>query len=253
MKSRVFCAILALLMVLTCGCVAPAEPTAPATEPPTQPTDPPTEPTEPPTEPPTDPPTSPPTDPPTEPYVPEVYPNTVGIYIPAADGTRNRKRIAEFVSKRTAKKDIDCFEIFASHDSVVSGSSFKSMWKNIWQSHGEHENARIGFYIEFQLTDGTVISQTIRKPGDVAWFYDYLEIYMYDDINQPAGAWYSHLEDKDMDEDTIISSIKLTSGSKISEVGTIFLTAFIYNAEDNFDDAGNYIGTVKETIAIFDE
>jgi hypothetical protein len=76
---------------------------------------------------------------------------------------------------------------------------------------------------------------------------------MYDDINQPTGAWYSHLEDKDMDEDTIISSIKLTSGSKISEVGTIFLTAFIYNAEDNFDEAGNYIGLVKETIAIFDE
>ena len=53
-----------------------------------------------------------------------------------------------------------------------------------------------------------------------------------------------------MKESTIISSIKLTSGSKIKEVGDITLTAFIYTGEDCFDDGGNYIGDVFETIAV---
>lgn len=248
MKRNILAGILALLLLLTCGC-ASAQPTEPSTEPPTVPTGEPTDPTDRPTEPPTD----PPTEPPTEPYVPDVKPDTVGIYIPAEDGTRNRKRIAEFAAKRTAKKDIDCFEILASHDAVAAGSSFKSIWNTAWESHTPQETAKIGFHIEFSLTDGTLISQTVLKPSDAAWFYDYLEIYLYDDINQKAGAWYSHLEDKDMKENTIISSIKLTSGSKIAQVGVIQLTAFIYNGDDCFDEAGSYIGTVQETILIFDE
>lgn len=125
------------------------------------------------------------------------------------------------------------------------------MWKNAWNSQGEFSDAKIGFYISFQLDDGTEISQTVLKPSDAAWFYDYLEIYLYDDIHQTG--WYSHLEDSDIQENTVISSIKLTSGSKISHVGTIFLTAFIYNSTDNFDETGMYIGNVSETIAIFDK
>jgi hypothetical protein len=53
-----------------------------------------------------------------------------------------------------------------------------------------------------------------------------------------------------MKEETIITSIKLTSGSKIAQVGDITLTAFIYNGDDCFDADGNYIGLVSETIVI---
>jgi hypothetical protein len=73
---------------------------------------------------------------------------------------------------------------------------------------------------------------------------------MYDDVHVTPGVWYTHLEDKDMKDETVITSIKLTSGSKIKQVGDIALTAFIYNGDDCFDAEGNYIGLISETIVI---
>ena len=189
----------------------------------------------------------------TEPlYIPEIYPDVVGIYIPADDGTKTRVRVTEFSSTRKAKKDIDCFEIFASTDETVTGKSFRAMWNAVWEPHEMRENAKIGFVIEFTCGDEQV-RKTLLKPSDAAEFYDYLEIYMYDDINQTPGQWYTHLDDDDMKEETVISSIKLTSGSKIGEVGDIILTAFIYNGDDCFNSKGEYIGTVLDSVVITED
>lgn len=186
----------------------------------------------------------------TEPlYIPDIYPDVVGIYIPADNGTKDRVLITEFSSARKAKKDIDCFEIFASTEETVTGKSFRAMWNAVWESHEIREGAKIGFEIAFSYGD-TQVRKTLLKPSDAKEFYDYLEIYMYDDINQTPGQWYSHLEDKDMDEETIISSIKLTAGSKIAQVGDITLTAFIYNGDDCFNSRGEYIGQVLATVVI---
>ncbi len=186
----------------------------------------------------------------TEPlYIPEIHPNTVGIYIPADDGTKARALVTEFSSKRKAKTDIDCFEIFASSEERITGKNFRGMWNAVWESYDMRENAKIGFIIDFAYGE-TQVHQTILKPSDTVEFFDYLEIYLYDDINQTPGKWYSHLEDKDMKEETIISSIKLTSGSKIAQVGDITLTAFIYNGEDCFNAKGEYIGQVLATVLI---
>ena len=245
--------ILGAVMIVTClGCqetfpeetfreteppvVETAEPTAePTTEPTTVPVETTAETTVPPeTEP---------------PYIPEIYPDVISIYIPADDGTKARTRITEFASKRKAKKDIDCFEVFASTEERVEGKSFRAMWNAVWESHELRENAKIGYAIAFSCGD-TQVQKTLLKPSDSKEFYDYLEIYMYDDINQTPGQRYTHLDDKDMKDETIISSIKLTSGSKIAEVGDITLTAFIYNGEDCFNAEGEYIGQVMASILI---
>lgn len=186
----------------------------------------------------------------TEAFVPEIHPDIVGIYIPAADGTAARKHVTEFAASRTAKKDIDCFEILATREAVAKGSSFRSIWTGAWDAHENADKAKIGFRIEFPLDSGEIVSAQLLKPSDAKDFYDYLEIYMYDDIHQTPGVWYTHLEDKDMREDTIVSSIKLTAGSKIAQVGDIALTAFIYTGPECFDAAGNYIGLVWETLLI---
>lgn len=236
-------AILLMLCTLLAGCafvpeIPQTQPdnttvtTAPTTEPTTAPT---TEPTTVPTE---------------TVFVPEISPDVVGIYIPAEDGTKARKYITEFTAKRKAKTDIDCFEIFASQEELLTGRSFASIWKDAWEQHEGYENAKIGFIIEFSLSGGKNVRAQLLKPSDSADFFEYLEIYMYDDIHQTPGVWYTHLEDRDMDGQTIISSIKLTSGSKIDEVGDIILTAFIYDGADNFDANGDYIGQVLQTIVI---
>ena len=78
----------------------------------------------------------------------------------------------------------------------------------------------------------------------------YLYVYLYDDVHQPDGTWYSHLEPVDMKDNTVFSSIKLyfaQQGSKISS--PITLTVFTYD-EDDIDSSGKYKGTSKYTITI---
>lgn len=186
----------------------------------------------------------------TVPYVPEVSPDTVGLYIPAEDGSRARTLVTEFSAKRKVKTDIDCFEVIASQDARLEGRGFASIWSSAWDSYENTDGAKIGFVISFAVSGGETVTETILKPSDSTGFYDYLEIYLYDDIHQTPGVWYSHLEDGDMDEETIISSIKLTSGSRIAEVGDITLTAFIYNGENCFDENGVYIGQAAYTVTV---
>lgn len=59
----------------------------------------------------------------------------------------------------------------------------------------------------------------------------YIEVYLYDDVHQEAGAWYSHLTEADTTEQTVISSVKLTGGAKIDAVEKLSLTAYLGEAE----------------------
>ncbi len=192
-----------------------------------------------------------PTDPPatTQAPPPEIRPGIVGIYIPAADGTRDRVCIDQFTAKRTAKKDIDCFEVLASREARSGGGGYSAQWKTAWEAAGGGD-AKVGFILRFDTADGQRIDRVIRKPSDAQDFYEYLEVYLYDDINQTPGVFYTHLSDGDMGEGTVISSIKLTSGSRISEVGDILLTVFLYTGEDCFDGEGRYIGDVTATVLV---
>ena len=75
----------------------------------------------------------------------------------------------------------------------------------------------------------------------------YIEIilknYLYDDINQVQGEWYSHLLQSEVTDKTRMTSIKFTAGQDIDKVGdTIKLTAFVYNSDGDFDASGNYKG-----------
>ncbi|MBO5952757.1 MAG: hypothetical protein J6Q53_01305 [Oscillospiraceae bacterium] len=180
---------------------------------------------------------------------PDIFPDTIGLYIPVGDGTKDRELIGELQAKRTAKKDIDCFEAIASGEERLKGKSFSGIWNDAWNAHANTQDAKIGYFISFALQDGSVVEKILLKPSDGKDFYSYVEVYMYDDIHQTPGVRYSHLEDKDMEEDTIISSIKLTSGSKIAQVGDIRLTAFIYN-DPRQVESGVYTGDVSATVVI---
>lgn len=229
-----------VVLMITLG----AEPSAPATTPPVTTTVPPT--TQAPT---TEPTTVPTTVPPTTLPIPEISPDKLSIYIPADDGTQARNRVLSSIQiTRTPKVDIDCFEFIASDTVRLTGWSFSKIWNDAWALHEGTENAKIGIRLQFTLENGETIDQMILKPSDAAGFYEYLEVYLYDDVHQ--SGWYSHLEDKDMTDGTIITSAKLTAGEKIAQVGDIVLTAFVYTGEDCFDADGNYIGLVSNTITV---
>ena len=53
-----------------------------------------------------------------------------------------------------------------------------------------------------------------------------------------------------MNDDTIITSIKIYAVEGIDDVEEITLTAFTYDNQDDFDDNNNYRGNSKYTITI---
>lgn len=143
--------------------------------------------------------------------------------------------------------DIGSFEVFLTDDEAVNGSSFKNTWFNYYNNYENIESHKIGFNLKFVLTDGTHYSANYFEP-DTYKFGEYFYTYLYDDVNQADGAYYSHLEE--INEETLLTSIKIYAVDGIDKVDSFILSAFTYDTEDDFDDDGNYRGNSIYVIRI---
>lgn len=178
----------------------------------------------------------------------------VSLYV-RNETTNVRERTEEYGATFVKGKDIVSFEVFATDVPSFSfgGKYFDGAWNQYWESYEGYEQCKIGYIVDFALKDGTRIKKTITHPDDVFSYRNYLECYLYDDVNQIQGNWYSHLLASQVDENTVMTSIKFTAGQDIAMVGdTITLTAFVYHSEDDFDADGNYIGRVIATAVVKD-
>ena len=143
-------------------------------------------------------------------------------------------------------KDIGSFEVFLTDDDIIDGTSFKDTWNKYYNNYEDISNYKIGYNIKFMLYNGTNYEANILEP-DIFKFSDYFYIYLYDDIHQVDGTSYSHLER--MEDNTLITSIKLYAVEGIDKVESIILSAFTYD-EDAFDDNYNYRGNSLYVIRI---
>ena len=91
-------------------------------------------------------------------------------------------------------------------------ADFQDEFTPLWEAFENSSDSKLGYKVSFYLKDGTYIEKTILKPSDTESYFDYLENYLYDDVNVPRSTWYSHLTDDKMTDDTIITSIKFTCG-----------------------------------------
>ena len=142
--------------------------------------------------------------------------------------------------------DIGSFEVFLTDDEIIDGNRFKDTWNKYYNMYTDIDNYKIGYNITYKLKDGTTLGSNFFEP-DIFRYGKYFYVYLYDDINAPDG-FYSHLED--MNDDTIITSIKIYAVEGIDDVEEITLTAFTYDNQDDFDDNNNYRGNSKYTITI---
>ena len=178
-----------------------------------------------------------------DPYVDE-NPITIALY-DKINGVR--KRIDEQSYSWQIGQDIVVLSAFAVNENEISGNNIKTVWTQYWEEYQDSENYRIGYHIKFSTKDGKEINKTILKPEDSNDFFDYLQIYLYDDIHQ-SGGWYSHVET--MEENTILTSIKLTPSTLIDQIdSSIEVTVFTYKDENDFKD-GTYRGNSKFTSII---
>ncbi len=174
-------------------------------------------------------------------------PIKLGLYKNYRNGS-NRKLITEYSAPWKYHTDISSFEVYYTEDSEISsGNQIKTfdLYKNNYENI---DNYKIGYILNFKVNDKN-INKTIIRPKDTEEFYDYLEIYLYDDYHR-TGGWYSHTTDEEFNDNTLLTSIKLTAGKKVEEIASdISVTAFTYD-NDDFDEEGNYKGISKYQIIV---
>ena len=178
-------------------------------------------------------------------------PVKISLYVDNTSGGLDRVN-GEFKETWRKKRDIVVFGSVFSESDQLEADYFQNIWKNNAQKYDDYQVYKTGWYVNFKLIDGTIYDQMIFGPSDVVDFYDYLEIYLYDSANVPIGVWYSHLTEKDMTSDTIMTSMKLTAGSKFEQIdGEITVTVFTYDSEDDFGLDGKYRGNSMSIVKVY--
>lgn len=167
-----------------------------------------------------------------------------------------RVKCATHESVWTRGEDIVSLEAFASDSenivlSAGGGQAWYDVWRSYWQQASGAETCRIGYDISFDLKNGEHIHAVLLKPGDELPYREYLENYLYDDAANANAGWYSHLEPDDLSENMLLTSIKFTPGERFAEIADkITVSGFVYDALEDFDYDGNYIGDLSFTTEI---
>ena len=164
-----------------------------------------------------------------------------------------RKYDESYSSEWVKGKDITSFECIASTAQEIPNNDriFQDLWRDEWNRFPNNEQCKICYRVQFQTTDGLKVDRLLMKAGDEADYSEYVENYLYDDIHQVRNKWYSHLEPKDNSDSMILSSLKFTAGQKIEKVySPMTVTAYIYTSDEDFDENGNYLGSLSYTVKI---
>ena len=176
-----------------------------------------------------------------EPTYTDDNPVVVGLY-------QNGNLIKDITLPFNYESDIAVFDVYYTNEESVGNNSTKYNFNRFYNNYEYPEKYKIGFYISFKVGD-ELKEATITTPDKTFVFNPYIFIYLYDDIHQPDGAWYSHVES--MTDNTLFSSIKLTAIHNLNEITSpVTLTVFTYDTEDDFDEDGKYRGNSKYTINI---
>ena len=148
-------------------------------------------------------------------------------------------------------EDIGIFQIYPSDDNIINlNGGFGNSFYNEWMKYNTNNNLKIGFNIKFS-TDTEDISYNIFNPSNCMEKWQYLLNYLYDDYANRGKGFYSHIEENEFNENTLITSIKLQSSGECDKIkkDKILLTVFTYDTEDDFKD-NEYRGNSSATLTI---
>lgn len=175
-------------------------------------------------------------------------PIKLGMYLYTNSNT-NRKLLTEYTTDWTEGNDLCSLEVYYTNESEIPGNNQKNLWNTYYNNYQNIDNYKIGYKIEFTTNENKKISKNILSPSDTDEIFGYIQIYLYDDINQTSN-WYDHITKEEYNDSSILTSIKLTGSYNTRFIASdISLTAFTYD-NDDFDENNNYRGNSKFTTII---
>ncbi|MHB8961828.1 MAG: hypothetical protein ACYC5K_01575 [Saccharofermentanales bacterium] len=166
--------------------------------------------------------------------------------------------VDEFRSTWETGKDIGVFYAYPTQKESVENLPYMDLFKKYWNTDifPQADEYKIGYHLSFTLQSKEVVEMTIRLPKDCpkdpkAYFYQYIEIYVYDNLHRIPGPTFYHLEESSTYAETIMTSIKLTAGTKSDQVESARLTVFVFKDDCDFDPVtGDYIGKTSYTVDV---
>ncbi len=168
----------------------------------------------------------------------------IGIY---SLNNNSLTRLNTITKHLNVEEDIGIFQIFLSNENTINlNTNFGEAYNNEWI---KYNNIKLGFNIKYTLNNGQTTSYNILNPSNTFDHWEYLMNYLYDDYANRGKSFYSHIEEKDYNESTLFTAIKLQASYQCSEIKSIELTAFTYDSEDDFLD-NEYRGNSKATLTI---
>ena len=170
-------------------------------------------------------------------------PIKVGLYLDGALASNIDKPFID-------QQDLVVLETYFTNEANVDASSTKNTFNKYYNNYQDISNYKIGYEVSFDA-EGKHYHQVVKDYDVEFALSPYIYIYLYDDIHQADGAWYSHITEKDYNEDTLFTSIKLyVSGWSYQITTPITVKVFTYDSEDDFDEEGNYRGVSSHTLVI---
>lgn len=162
-------------------------------------------------------------------------------------------------------EDLESFGAFYSTADSFPFTNETQAHNDTWKSLTTETTYKIGYELSFDVNGEHKVC-TIRKPediknnpdlymgdypgsGDYSGITGYIGCWIYDDLNQDDN-WYIHLEPADMNENTLITSIKIRPTPQSDAVSNLVLRAYSYSSEEEFDENGVYIGDYAASVTI---
>lgn len=170
-------------------------------------------------------------------------PIKVGLYL---DG----KLVSSIDKPFIDQQDLVVLETYFTNEENIDASNTKSTFNKYYNTYENISDYKIGYEVSFDA-EGKHYSKVVKDYDVEFALSPYIYIYLYDDIHQADGAWYSHITEKDYNENTLFTSIKLyVSGWSYQITTPITVKVFTYDSEDDFDEEGNYRGISSHTLVI---
>lgn len=163
---------------------------------------------------------------------------------------QNNKKVKSYNTEIINDKDIAVFDVYYTNDEETTEKDTKSNYLKYYNMYENISNTKTGFYIELEA-DNKKIEHLVLDPSSEYALDPYFYIYLYDDINQEPYTYYSHLTKEEMNDSTIISSIKIYSAEAENKITSpITLTVFTYDSLDDITEDNHYRGNSSYTITI---
>ena len=161
-------------------------------------------------------------------------------------------RLHEIHDDLVIEKDVGLFQVYPSfEEEIYLDEAFGPSFYNTWIQYNPNNSIKIGFHIEFTLSNGEEVSYNILNPSQTFDKWEYLMNYLYDDYAHFGDYFYSHIENDEFTENTLFTAFKMQSSYQCSEIhSSIKMSVFTYDSEDDFDENGLYRGKSIHTFKI---